>query len=173
MLNLRGSSLLEQLRKRYQNFDDVMRLYIDEHALEFTTTEEWITTLQNQGELDPQYQRFDLGSFLENWLFSSQVANWTVTSTYVDEETTLVNLDPSIYYPDLVHFEKVGIYEGDRSEDEILVALTESIPLLHSNQGIRVDPQLRFFRTLTFEHPYDVDLNGIVDGLDLFFSSMS
>ena len=28
-----------------------MRLYIDEHALEFTTTEEWITTLQNQGEL--------------------------------------------------------------------------------------------------------------------------
>ena len=46
--------------------------------------------------------------------------------------------------------------------------MNESIPLLHSNQGVRVDPQLRFFRKLNFEHLYDVDLNGVVDGLDLF-----
>ena len=92
-----------------------MQLYVDEHSLEFTSTEEWIETLQIRGELFDEYQRFDLGSFLENWLFSSQVADWTVTSTYVDEETTLVNITSSIFYPDLVHFEKVGTYEGDNN----------------------------------------------------------
>ena len=165
---LRGSALLEQLRKRYSNFDEVMRIYVDEHPLEFTSTQEWVDTLQREGELTEQYQRFDLATFLEKWLLSSQVAEWTVTSTYVDPETTLVNIRSSIFYPDSIHFTKVGTYEGDLFSEENWIDLTESVPVLHSNQGIKVDPQYRFFRRISFENVYDLDLNGVVDGFDLF-----
>ena len=158
---LRGSSVLNQLKLRMSDFDERLSEYVQENGQQFVYDEDLFETLRRMTP-KPEFAGFDLNAFIELWILNTYRARWNMGSSYLDDDRSYLLLESDVLSADFI-----VLRAHNAQADEQVIPLSPIIDATHTFPGIDVDPDLMYFRTLNHLTPVDVDLNGVIDGMDM------
>lgn len=160
----KGSALLNQLRDRFDGFDAHMRAYVQQFAGEIVTTRDFSDFMSER--LGPSVRQI-----LDQWAGRPGYPTLTITVNHprdgADEMSLfIVQVDDTGFggtIPLVAHFEEGGT-------QTIAVGIDRGVPEtldLGRAQWFDLDPNLTIFRRAVAEPAGDVNLSGVVDGMDL------
>jgi len=167
ILYLRGSSILHQLSRRYENFPEVFRSYVEAHQGRLVNTEDWINTLSTVGVPNPLRPLFRLDDYLNRALFGVERHRAQVTTAYVDDASSQVQVTLDRPLQDSIELELRGGQGAQVEARSLYLSLAEPVIHIDDYQAMHIDPNREHFLDLEPALPADVDLNGVVDGLDI------
>ena len=167
ILYLRGSCILHQLSRRYANFPEILRSYVEEHQGRLVNTDDFINALSNVGVPSPLRPNFNLEEYLNRALFDSERLGARVVAEYVDDSLSQLKVSPERPLEDSLELELRRTPDQSEAEQGIFVSLANPISYLESFQAAIIDPNREHFLQVEYAEPADVDLNGVVDGLDV------
>lgn len=165
IIYFKGSALLHQLAQRMPAFDDYLQEYVQRFSDEITTTRDFIRFLNDVG---PD----DIDGFLRQWTQRPGLPylQVSVTRPRDGDEALAVWVSQT---QDGQRFEGlvpwVARYEnGDEVSTNVGInSPVEFILNAGRAQSNAIDPTLSIFRRVAAEPPADVNLSGVVDGMDL------
>lgn len=160
----KGSALLNQLRDRFEGFDAHMRAYVEAFAGEITTTRDFTRFMRER--LGPL-----AGTFIEQWTGRPGYPTLQIKVNHprdgADEMSVFVVQIDDTGFGGTIPI--VGHYE-DGGTQPIEIGIDRGIPEtldLGRAQHFVLDPDLAIFRRAFAEPAGDVNLSGVVDGMDL------
>jgi hypothetical protein len=159
---LRGAHFIYQVSRRLLEFDQNLSNLVESYQEQFIYSSDMIdffNTLPPRSE----YDNFDSNRFSELFLTNNNRLEWSYFAKYIDDDTSELHFSSTIRYLDKVFVHTQGLNELD-----FYFNLENMENMTYSAQGIRLDPNLLFFRRMYNQQPADVDCNGVVDGLDVF-----
>ncbi|MEE2758079.1 MAG: M1 family aminopeptidase [Myxococcota bacterium] len=165
----KGSSLLEMLRRRLgtQPFDQALLDYTQQFANQIATTAEFETFLV------ARFPEANIESFFQNWVYLSGFPEMTLRVTRQRLDSGQLTVETSVRVPagtdGLSEPIPVRIIGNGPPVDTILNAdaTEQAISLESAAHGLQIDPDITFFRRIYAEPRTDINLNGVVDGMDL------
>ena len=161
----RGSSILHQLSQRFENFEGSLRSYVEAHRGRLITLDDFLAALNDatpRGDRPP----FDLQAYLERVLFGNERLNVEVTARYLSDDQSMLELTRRPI-DDALEVSLLASSAEGATQVPFYLPLSEPIRFDHSAQAIHLDPHLEHFLRARSVEPADVDLNGVVDGLDV------
>jgi hypothetical protein len=167
VLYARGVSILHQLSRRLEGFDLLIKRYLEAHDGRVINLEDFLLALEEWGVLSAQRPPSDLNAYLERALFGSARVLATVRASYLNDEESALRVSVASPLEDHLGVRLRSVREGEPLEGERYLLMSAQSELTHSAQALLIDPHQEHFLTLTSARAEDIDLNGVVDGLDV------
>ena len=165
----KGSAVLGAIRALLgeATFDDTMQAYVSTFAGEITTTQEFERFLMERTGHE------GIPSFFEHWVYGKGYPTLEVEVQRADLDSRRVTLEIRQVLPPgrALPFSgqlPIQIRGNDTLEERVLVLEAERHEInLAEGQWISVDPGFSLFRRIRPTPAGDVNLTGVVDGMDL------
>ena len=165
IIYFKGSSVLHQLRQRLPEFDAHLAAWIEAFSGQIVTTEDFIDFISNQSGTD-------IRPFIAQWIRRPGHPFLQVSVQRPRDGSDAVDVQVSQFQdgrqfnaslPVVAHFEGGDIANvGLRIEADGPQTLDVGLA-----QWLDIDPELSLFRRIVAEPAADVNLSGVVDGMDL------
>lgn len=165
LMYLKGSCILYQLSRRYENFFEIFRSYVNEHRGRLVNLEDFTSALTEWGQ--PKFDRlsFSLENYLNRYLYGSERLRVTVDGQYVNDEQSQLVIIPEEFMRDSLEIE-IRPSVTTTPVSNRYMTLEEPTILREGYQGVFIDPHREYFLYQDQLLTADIDLNGVVDGLD-------
>ena len=165
----KGSSILEMLRRRLgtESFDQAILDYTQQFANQIATTAEF------EAYLSGQFPESNIEDFFENWVYRDGYPEFTIRARRRRLDSSQLTVETSVRLsagaPPFVLPIPIRIVGPEGfSRGNLNAQLSEqTLALDASAYGLKIDPDVTFFRRIYPEPTADLNLNGIVDGMDL------
>lgn len=161
----KGSAVLWQLRDTVPNFDEVLRGYISRFAGEIVTTRDFERFIE-------QATGLDMSAYFSQWVRGAGFprVQLTVQRPRDGAEDVVVRATqlPGRHGPFRANVPMRGHFaDGETRTETFLLGPAEQTLRLGAAQWLDFDPDLTIFRRVLPEPAGDVNLSGVVDGMDL------
>lgn len=167
ILYLRGSCILHQLARRFDNFPEIFTAYVNQHQGRLVNVYDFIDALRDTGVPALARPSFDLNAFLNRYMFGSERFSVDVQAYYLNDEVSQIHVQPVESVQDSLELElRVDIGEISSFQGTYM-SLEQPAVYQGSYQAAIIDPNREYFLYETRAEPADLDLNGVVDGLDV------
>jgi len=166
ILYKRGASVLHQLSRRYENFSEILASYVQAHSGRFVHTQDFIDALNTWGVLRAERPLFDLNAYLDATLFGNERLSLSVEARWIDDEQSRLNIVGAGPLSDSLELELRAVEGGAHTTQSVYASLAQGISFSGLYQAVTIDPNLEHFLIQERAVPEDIDLNGVVDGLD-------
>ena len=165
LIYFKGSSVLHQLAARLDGFDGLLAAWVEQHAGEIVTTQDFI-------EFMSAASGTDIGPFMAQWIRWAGHPYLQVSVRHPRDGADTVDVQV-VQFQDGRRFNAelpvVAHFEDGEVVPRALRIEAEGIQTLDVGQAqwLELDPQLTIFRRIIAEPQADVNLTGVVDGMDL------
>lgn len=165
IIYFKGSSVLHQLRQRLPEFDAHLLAWVDAFSGEIVTTEDFIEFISDQSGTD-------IRPFIAQWIRRPGHPFLQVSVQRPRDGADTVEMQVNQFQdgrqfnasmPVIAHFE-----DGDTAAVAVRIEADGMQSLdVGRAQWLELDPELSLLRRIVAEPTADVNLSGVVDGMDL------
>ena len=161
---MRGMAVLRMLERRLENFDEVLAEYLRAHEGRFVVTDDFYEAVMAYGAPRADRPAADLEEFFRLWIYDTYRARLSVGARYLsDEESELEVMSDRGPLRDAF---PVSLHAPEGEERLVYFDLAAGEVRRGGWQGVTLDPTLEYLGDVSLVIPEDLDLNGVVDGLD-------